>query len=345
MTSQFNSNDGHLSRLRMPPQSRIPKPKAAASSYMLSSFHVHLDTTELSSESCTPATANNSIENLDLLLDSSLKAQMATADEERSWLIGADRGSDVDELLDQFLEFEDCVDDEGSLPSCYVPSDTEESQGSHADPLEDTCSTIGEDEEVQDKMSQNNGYLQAFVGSMAKTLRWLAQTFRPATPLDRSNVDRNAYSSSNDRNTRSGAASSCKSSRSLSAAFDLAALEPEVFQFASAVEVAAGGQQCLLEPELSSSNYNVSRSIASQLHCHYENHQVEDEDDDEDDFLSACSEICEGTITSRPATAAASPGQLSISSESSGADSEEMHLSLLKTSLGVGAVSDWLSNG
>jgi hypothetical protein len=318
MTPQFSSNDGHLSRLKMPPQSKIPKPKVDASSHMLSSFPVHLLSTEVSlSEPCTPA--NNSNENLDLLLDSGLKAQMATAGEEHTWLIGTDRGSDVDELLDQFLEFEDCIDGE-VLTSSYVPSDVEESQGSHAGPLEDTCSITG-GEEQQEKILRNSGYLQAFVGklcSMAKTLEWLkAQpfSFTPETPLDLSNVDRNAYS--NDRNASSGAASSCKSSRSLSAAFDRAAGLSSV------------------------SNYSVSRSIASQLNRHYEGQTVEDEDE-EDDFLSAYSEICQDATAS---TTAVSPSQSSMSSESSGADSEEMHRSLLKTSIGTEGVSDWLSSG
>jgi hypothetical protein len=344
MTSHLNSNEGEVPRLKMLSQSKIPKPKAATSSSMLSSFPVHLHSTDISTEPNTPATtiANNAF-NLDLLLDSGLKTQMATAPgEEHSWFISADRGSDVDELLDQ-LEFEDCIDDgeliEGSIPMHYVPSDIEEeSQGSHDGPIDTDPST----------KHHQSGYLQAFVGklcSMAKTLEWLkAQpfSFTPQTPLDRSNngIDIN----SNDSNTRSGAASSCKSSRSLSAAFDLAALEPSVFQCSGATPPAASRgrqKQDVLEAELSSSRSYVSCSIAPQFVRRGYNTDVEDEE--EDDFLSACSDCGEDVATA--ATALNSPGQASVSSQSSSADSDGMHASLLKASMCVGGVNEWLSNG
>lgn len=310
---------------------------------MLNSFNVHPHSSELSSEPCTPATANNSNENLDLLLDSGLKAQMATAGEEHNWLIGADRGGDVDELLDQFLEFEDCIDGEGLIPPDCVSSDIKESQESHAGPLEDTCNNIeeeGEEEELE-KILQKDGYLLNFWFRVAKTLKWLKTqpfSFTPETPLDLSNMDEIAHS-----NASSRAASSCKSSRSLTAAFDLAALEPEAFQFAGTPT--RGEHQCLLEPGLlSSSKYSVSRSIVYQLDLQYEDRRVEDEDEG-DDFLSACSEIGEDAIATAATFAATCPGQLSMSSESSGADSDEMHRSLLKTSMGTAGVSEWLSSG
>jgi hypothetical protein len=321
MTTQFNSNERQLSRLKIAPQSKIPKPKVvASSSTFLSSFPVQ----DLSSESNnTPTSSTNNFKtNLDFLLESGLKAQIDTVSgEEHSWLIGAERGSsDVDDFLNQF---EDCIDVEGPLQTHYVPSDVE-SQGSHDGPIDDV--PIVEEEELEmDRSNHLTGYLQAFVGklcSMAKTLEWLkAQpfSFTPSTPLYRS---RNKDTYEND--TRSGAASSCKSSRSLSAAFDLAAIEPAAFGFT----------------ELPSSCC-ISRSTEIRLSNYLE-------EDNYEDYLSACSDFEDEEETIIPTTAAAgSPGgQVSVSSKSSGADSDELHQSLLNNaSLRVDGVNDWLSNG
>lgn len=344
METRESLNDCQLSRLKIATQSRISKPKVStAKASTLSSFPVHLQSTEIYSEPCTPKCNLN----LDTLMDSALKASMATvAGEEHSWLIGAERASssNVDDLLDQFEEFQDCIDvDVEPLHTLHdLLSEIEESQGSYDGPID---TTIREEDEVYigEENNHENGYLQAFMSrlySIAKTLDWLkAQpfSFTPETPLERSNTGNTATDTrSNGSNTQSTGASSCKSSRSLSAAFDLAALQPAAFQFSS-----AAGQN--LESGCSSSC--ISRSIATHYPCEYSTRlqgrlHFGYEEEEEDDFLSACSDIEEGTVT------AASPGQTSISSKSSGADSDELHQSLLKTaSMGVGGVNEWLTNG
>lgn len=342
MKSQEISNDCKLSRLKMAPQSKIPKPKVSSAASVLTSYPVHLHSTELSSEPCTPAGAINS-SNLDSLIDSALKASMAK-EEEHSWLIGADRGSNVDELLDQLdhVEYEDCI--EGSIPAYdnYLPSDLEESQGSHYGPID---TTNNREEEVglsEGKLEDSHarGYLQAFVGrlcSVAKTLDWLKSqpfSFTPETPLERSNMD------SDDSNTRSTGSSSCKSSRSLSAAFDLAAIEPQTFR--------CSGVAAEHDTKSGASSSCVSRSIATQFRDY---NRVEgkpnfNDEEEDDDFLSACSDSDYFEDSTAPPPAAASSEQFSTnSSTSSGADSDELHRSLIKTSMGAGGVTEWLSNG
>ena len=350
METRENLNDCQLSRLKIATQSRIPKPKVSnAKASTLSSFPVHLQSTKIYSEPCTPKCNLN----LDSLMDSALKASMATvAGEEHSWLIGAERASssNVDELLDQFEEFQDCIDVavEPLHTLHNLPSEIEESQGSYDGPID---TTVKEEDEVYigEESNHPNGYLQVFMSrlySIAKTLDWLkAQpfSFTPETPLERSNTGNNNIDTrSNGSNTHSTGASSCKSSRSLSAAFDLAALEPAAFQFSGTVAVqnleSGCSSSCVSRSITTHYPHEYSTRLQGRLHFGYE-------EEDEDDFLSACSDFEEeeSTVT---AITAASPGQISISSKSSGADSDELHQSLLKTaSMGVGGVNEWLSNG
>ena len=83
-------------------------------------------------------------------------------------------------------------------------------------------------------------------------------------------------------------------------------------------------------------------------------------EDDVDEYYSACSDLEEeeeynGEENSRfyktpwqqykDDCLLSSPGQVSLMSGSSGADSEQMHSSLIKSSLSRSTISEWLSSG
>lgn len=319
------TNERLKPRLLARSESKIPKPRIHVSAESSSSFPVQLrgieDVSELS-EPTTPAPVFQ--QSLDLLIDTALKDCVASAGGvRRSWLVDSEPGSDVEELLDD-LEFEDCIDSwpENSSPGYALPSDCE-SMGSWS-PDVDRIPDKGEPEPQASAPSLILTIISK-LRNVARMLTWLK--FQPLT----STLATPATSKTN--LIPSSRASSCKSSRSLSSAFDQAAVLPTTF-------------------------------LAARWHQSFATHNDNSIPDDDDDYKSACSDLeafadCIDTFCQEDsrqcctpfqhhflgASVLCSPGQVSLASDSSGADSEQLHSSLLKSSLSRSTISEWLSSG
>lgn len=315
-SSLTRTNERLRPRLLTHSESKIPKPRIFVAAESSSSFPVQLRGIESVTEPTTPAPVIQ--QSLDLLIDTALKECVDSAGgARRSWLLDSERGTDVEELLDD-LEFEDCIETwpEGSSPGYSLPSDNE-SMGSWS-PDTYRIADTGQPE----PQASTSGHIRAMINKLRNLLTWLK--FQPLTSTP---------ATSKTSNTPSSSASSCRSSRSLSSAFDRAAVQPMAF-------------------------------LAARWHKIWEAHDDTPmlDDDADDDFKSACSELEEFTdcmdghcgeeshqVKTRweqgNASLLSSPGQISLASGSSGADSEQLHSSLLKSSLSRSTISEWLSSG